>query len=211
MVTTSTSPHSSSVDDCCGSPVGVPPCVNICATGPTGPTGAAESGATGATGPTSTVPGPTGPTGPLGLKGNTGATGPSGGPIGPTGETGPTGPTGETGPTGPTGLSWDVIINVQVGTTYLLQNSDMGAVVVFTNGDPVTLTIPAGLVSNTGPDSIGFACEIMQVGAGQVSVVASGGATLSCFTPLVALAGQDAAATILSWDTDVYNLSGNTV
>lgn len=100
--TTSTSPHSSSVYDCCGSPVGVPPCVNICATGPTGPTGAAESGATGATGPTGAT-GRTGPTGPLGIHGNTGPTGPSEGPTGPTGPTGPSGATGGTGPTGSTG------------------------------------------------------------------------------------------------------------
>lgn len=118
-----------------------------------------------------------------------------------TGLGGGTGATGPTGPTGPAGTSWSVSVNAQTGTTYTLQSTDNGVVVTLSNASAITLTVPSGLGAN-------FACEIMQIGAGQVNVVASG-ITLNSYTGLTHLAGQHAAATLIAYASNVFNLSGN--
>lgn len=64
-----------------------------------------------------------------------------------------------------------VAINNQTGTTYTLQASDMGKRVTASNGDPITVTIPAAL-------GVGFHCEVMQAGIGSIQFVGSGGASV---------------------------------
>jgi hypothetical protein len=152
--------------------------------GPTGPTGPQGGlGPTGAAGPEG---GPTGPTGPQGVDGPTGATGPQGvtgpqstvtgpqGPVGPQGATGAassvTGPTGPQGPTGPT-VDWTTAqtINAQTGTSYTLVNTDIGAVVTLSNAANVTVTVNTSLSISPGQK-----IDLLRLGVGQVSLVASG-------------------------------------
>ena len=166
--------------------------------GPAGATGAA-GGTGGATGATGNV----GTTGAVGLTGSTGGAGPSGPTGSATGGTGTTGGTGagNTGNTGSTGANWTVTVNAQTGTTYTLQGSDNGVVVTLSNSSPITLTVPSGL-------GVDFACEIIQIGAGQVTVTGSG-ATINSFSGLLNLAGQHAAATLVAYLSNVFNLAGN--
>lgn len=62
--------------------------------------------------------------------------------------------------------------NFQTGTSYTLQNSDMGKTVIMTNGSANTVTIPSGL-------SYRFNCKIQQGGAGQTTISQGSGATVS--------------------------------
>ena len=58
-------------------------------------------------------------------------------------------------------------LNQQTGTTYTLQASDAGKIVELTNAASIALTAPNSLPA-------GFACTVVQGGAGQVTVASSG-------------------------------------
>lgn len=62
-------------------------------------------------------------------------------------------------------------VTTQSGTTYTLAASDCGTTIRFTNSSPITLTVPDDLVT-------GCSVAVLQVDAGQVTVSASGGATV---------------------------------
>lgn len=94
-------------------------------------------------------------------------------------------------------------VNAQVGTTYILQTSDNGKIVTLTNANPITLTCPTGL-------GAAFCCNIWQLGAGQVTVAAGGGATLDSFGGLIHLAGQYAVAQIFAPTANAFILGGQT-
>lgn len=108
---------------------------------------------------------------------------------------------GNVGNTGATGANWSVTVNPQTGTTYTLVAGDNGVVVTLSNASAITVTVPSGLGAN-------FACELIQIGAGQVTVAASG-VTLNSYGGLVKLIGQHAAATLVAYVSNVFNLSGN--
>ncbi len=160
--------------------------------------GTGIAGSAGATGPT----GRTGPTGPTGATGGTGVTGATGN-TGATGSTGPTGATGSgnTGATGSTGSNWAVTINAQTGTSYSLQSTDNGVVVTLNNAAAITLTVPTGL-------GTGMACELIQLGAGQVTVTPSS-TTVNSRAGLKT-AGQHAAARLVAYAADTFNFAGDT-
>lgn len=98
-------------------------------------------------------------------------------------------------------------INLQTGTTYTLQASDMGKVVVFNNGSAITLTLPNSLQA-------GFNCTVIQDGAGQVTCSAGSGATLHNRLSHTKTAGQRAAVGLIvksnAGSAAIYNLSGDT-
>lgn len=54
-------------------------------------------------------------------------------------------------------------VNNQTGTTYTILSSDAGKQLIFTNGSPITITVPAGL-------PIGFNCVIYQAGVGEIEL-----------------------------------------
>ena len=60
-----------------------------------------------------------------------------------------------------------ITINIQSGTTYTLLNSDLGKQIITTNSAAVTITILSGL-------TLGFNCEVLQQGTGQVLFISSG-------------------------------------
>jgi len=91
-------------------------------------------------------------------------------------------------------------INAQSGTTYTLLTSDNGKIITMNNGSAITLTVPAGL-------PIGFNTTVIQLGAGQVGITASS-TTLNSFEGKLNLAGQHAAASIISYTTNVFNVAG---
>lgn len=66
-------------------------------------------------------------------------------------------------------------VNAQTGTTYTLAAGDAGCLVTFTNAAAVTLTVPQ---DSDATIPVGTYVELLQGGAGQVTVVAGTGATL---------------------------------
>jgi len=194
--------------------------------GPIGPTGATgpgvtgPTGATGVTGPTGPSGGPTGPTGatgaastvtgPTGPQGNAGATGPTGAAstvTGPTGATGPsvTGPTGSTGPTGAQG-TWDTAQTISVqADTYTLVLGDAGKLIRCTKATSMSIIIPANAAAAY---SIGQRVDIMQYGAGQVTVSPDTGVTLRS-TPTNKLRATYSSASIIKIATNEWVLAGD--
>lgn len=92
-------------------------------------------------------------------------------------------------------------LNTQT-TSYTLQASDNGKVVVMNSSTAVNLTVPAGL-------ALGFNCSVIQIGTGQVTLVASS-VTLNSSSGLK-IAAQHGAVSLLSYSSNVFNVSGNTV
>ena len=93
-------------------------------------------------------------------------------------------------------------IVAETGTARTLSDSDNGKVIVCSNSSQSTLTIPSGLTS-------GFGCTIVQNGSGVVSVVGSGGATVSGISGKVSTAGQYAALNVVPTGTNAYILDGD--
>lgn len=171
--------------------------------GPTGPSG----GPTGATGDT----GPTGPTGPTGADGAQGVTGPAStveGPTGPTGATGATGDTGATGPTGSTGSAgqWSEAqaINTQ-SAAYTIVVADAGYLLKMTNAAAAVITIPTNLVAAF---AVGQRVDILQYGAGQITVSPDASVTLRA-TPTAKLRAQYSTASLIKIATDEWLLVGD--
>lgn len=81
-------------------------------------------------------------------------------------------------------------INFQTGTAYTVLSTDNGGTVDLENAAPITVTVPEGLAAE-------FNCLFIQSGAGQVTFVASGGATLHQRSGFSKTAGQWAVVSML--------------
>jgi hypothetical protein len=93
-------------------------------------------------------------------------------------------------------------INAQTGTTYTLVAADNNKIVTLENAAAITLTVPAGL-------GAGFNCLIVQLGAGQVTIAASG-TTIHNRQSHTKLAGQYASATIAAYSSNNFIMQGDT-
>lgn len=162
------------------------------------------AGAAGATGPT----GPIGATGPTGVVGATGVTGPIGvtGPTGPIGATGPTGATGASGATGAGGVE---NVNAQVGTTYTFVLTDRDDLVTASNASAQTYTIP---LNSSVAFPTGSLINLIQIGAGQVTVQGAGGVTVASTgatstTPKTR--AQFSVMTLIKAGTDTWYATGD--
>ena len=93
-------------------------------------------------------------------------------------------------------------INAQTGTTYTLAASDRGGLVTLTNAAATTLTVSTAVALAAGER-----VDLVQLGAGQVTVAASG-VTVNA-TPGLKLRAQYSAATLLCISTGVYVLVGD--
>jgi len=191
-------------------------------TGGTGPTGPGVTGPTGSTGPTGPSGGPTGPTGPAGAAGPTGpmgatgpsVTGPAGaastvpGPTGPTGAVGATGATGATGSAGPTGAQglWNTAQVIETKSdTYTLVLADAGKLIRCTKATSMSIIVP---LNSAAAYSVGQRVDIMQYGAGQVTISGDTGVTLRA-TPTNKLRATYSTASIIKIATDEWVLAGD--
>lgn len=109
---------------------------------------------------------------------------------------------------GSTVAGFSTLFNNQVGTSYTFVSSDTGKTVTFNNGSTVSAMLP----NNMG---LGFTCEVIQLGAGQVSFFVNSGATLQNRSSQTKLAGLYAAGrlSVLSVGAGAsatYNLAGDT-
>lgn len=96
--------------------------------------------------------------------------------------------------------------NAQTGTTYTLVLSDASKLVELNNASAITLTIPAN--SSVAYD-VGTKIDLLQTGAGQVTVTGAGGVTINGYNSATKLSGQWAAASLVKRATDTWVMIGN--
>ncbi len=99
-----------------------------------------------------------------------------------------------------------VAINAQTGTTYTVVLTDDGKLVTADNASAITLTIPPNSSVAFG---IGTQINIMQLGAGQVTITAGAGVTIRSNGSKLKLNGQYAVATCLKIASDTWVAVGN--
>jgi hypothetical protein len=101
-----------------------------------------------------------------------------------------------------------IALNAQTGTTYTTVLADDGKLVTCDNGSPIALTIPPSSGVNYG---IGTQINIMQLGAGVVTITAGVGVTLSSQGSKLKTNGQYSVATCVKIATDTWVVVGNLV
>lgn len=98
-------------------------------------------------------------------------------------------------------------INSQTGTSYTFLLADQGKLVTFDNGSPISVTVPKyGDVAF----AIGQRIDLVQMGAGQVTVQGDSGVTINA-TPGLNFRAQYSGATLLKIGTNNWILLGDLV
>ena len=101
---------------------------------------------------------------------------------------------------------WNLDYNAQTGTTYTLVLTDAGKLVTLDNASAITLTVPTN--ASVAFD-IGDQINLLQLGAGQVTVAGAGGVTVSSEGAKLKLKAQYAIGTLVKTGTDSWVLVGN--
>jgi hypothetical protein len=99
-----------------------------------------------------------------------------------------------------------VAINAQTGTTYTTVLADDGKLITCDNAASIALTIPP---NGTIAYGIGTQINIMQLGAGVVTITAGAGVTLRSAGSKLKTNGQYAVATCCKIATDTWVVIGN--
>ena len=99
-----------------------------------------------------------------------------------------------------------VALNAQTGTTYTTVLTDDGKLVTCDNASAIALTIPPNSSVAYG---IGSQINIMQLGAGQVTITAGAGVTLRSAGSKLKTNAQYAVATCCKIATDTWVVVGN--
>lgn len=97
-------------------------------------------------------------------------------------------------------------LNEQTGTSYTLVLADAGKLVTLTNAAAITLEVPDN-ASEAFP--IGTRVDLLQAGAGQVTVDPAGGVTVNAKDGNDKLADQWSAATLIKLASDTWVLIGD--
>lgn len=97
------------------------------------------------------------------------------------------------------------LLNAQTGTTYTTVLTDAGKLVTLSNAGAITLTVPP---SSSVAYAIGTSIDLVQSGAGQVTVVGGSGVTVNA-TPSLKFRAQNSAATLLKVAADTWQLVGD--
>ena len=85
--------------------------------------------------------------------------------------------------------------------SYSLVAADNGKIITMNVATANTLTVPASL-------DVGFNCTVIQLGAGQTTITASG-TTLNSYQSYLKISGQHGSASIISYVSNVYNVAGS--
>ena len=85
--------------------------------------------------------------------------------------------------------------------SYSLVAADNGKIITMNVASANTLTVPASL-------AVGFNCTIIQLGAGQTTITASG-TTLNSYQGYLKISGQHGSASIVGYTSNVYNVAGS--
>lgn len=103
-------------------------------------------------------------------------------------------------------VSTEVEFNAQEGTSYTLVLDDAAKVVTFNNASPISVTIP----NDTAVEfPVGTSIDLIQKGAGKVTVVAGGGVTINSLGTAKAIADQYVGVTLLKEAANTWYLVGN--
>lgn len=102
----------------------------------------------------------------------------------------------------------NLTLNAQTGTTYTLVLTDAHKVVTLSNASAITLTVPP---NSSVAFEIGDQVNLLQLGAGQVTVAAGSGVTLRAQGSKVKLFGQYAIGTLIKIASDEWVFVGNTL
>jgi len=100
----------------------------------------------------------------------------------------------------------NMTLNAQTGTTYTLVLTDAHKFVTLSNASAITLTVPpnSSVAFETG-DQV----NLMQLGAGQVTVSPGAGVTIRSAGSKLKTSAQYAVATLLKIDTDTWVAVGS--
>ena len=99
-----------------------------------------------------------------------------------------------------------IALNAQTGTSYTTVLGDDGKLITLDNASAITLTIPP---NGTVAYGIGTQLNIMQLGAGQVTITAGAGVTLRSNGSKLKTNGQYAVATCCKIASDTWVVIGN--
>ena len=99
-----------------------------------------------------------------------------------------------------------IALNAQTGTTYTAVLTDDGKLITADNAAAIALTIPPNSSVAFG---IGTQLNIMQLGAGVVTITAGAGVTLRSAGTKIKTNGQYSVATCVKIATDTWVLVGN--
>lgn len=102
-------------------------------------------------------------------------------------------------------VGFNSAINAQVGS-YTLTLGDLGKVVEVNSGSPVTVTVPTDA---NAAFQIGDRVDILQTGAGQITIAGDTGVTVSSEGSKTKLKAQWAAATVIKRGANSWVLIGN--
>jgi citrate lyase gamma subunit len=98
--------------------------------------------------------------------------------------------------------------NNQTGTTYTLILSDAGKIIDMNNASAITLTVPL----NSSVDfPVGTRIDLVQSGAGQVTVAGAGGVTINSKGAALNITGQWSAATLIQRAANSWVLVGDLI
>jgi hypothetical protein len=92
-------------------------------------------------------------------------------------------------------------IKAITGTTYTFLAADNGTVITHSNGSSSTLTVPTGL-------PVGYSVTVIHIGTGGLGFTSASGVTLNSWTSKYSSVGQHATIGLLSYSSNVFNLSG---
>lgn len=96
--------------------------------------------------------------------------------------------------------------NAQTGTTYTLALTDAGKLVDLNNASAITLTVPP---NSSVAFVVGTRINLLQSGAGQVTVAAGSGVTINSKDGNLKLTGQWSAATLVQRSANTWVLIGD--
>ena len=99
-----------------------------------------------------------------------------------------------------------IALNAQTGTTYTTVLADDGKLITLDNASAITLTIPP---NGTVAYGIGTQINLMQLGAGVVTITAGAGVTLRSAGTKLKTNGQYAVATCCKIASDTWVVIGN--
>lgn len=96
-------------------------------------------------------------------------------------------------------------INAQTGTSYTFVLSDAGKICEFSNSSAVTVTVPP---NSSVAFPVGTQIDIVQTGAGKVTLAQGSGVTIKSIASQKSLAAQEAGGTLYKRDTNVWSFGG---
>lgn len=105
-------------------------------------------------------------------------------------------------------LNFIMVLNEQVGTAYTLIIEDTGKIITLENSSPIILTVP---LNAAVAFPIGSRIDLIQKGAGAVTVEAEVGVTISSVSGALTVRDRYLAITLIKYAEDAWFLVGDVI